>query len=110
MNLRHSSFNTIGTRWLLFIKYIDIAFTNIVDINLFSCAYLDTVMADVLQRIIAKQNVDVQLVLDISDHINYEKISLGSMMTHHIGNEYIYFEENTINFHTQLDDICLGLC
>ena len=57
LSLRYSSIRELDTRFLLMLEYVDIALSQIHNINLFKCIRLQTVIKDDTQKVFVKKHV-----------------------------------------------------
>ena len=62
LSLRHSSVSMLDTRFLLLLEHIDIALSQVQDINFIKCISLNTVVKDYQQKVFVKRNVNVFII------------------------------------------------
>ena len=65
-------------KYLLSLRYIDISFSAIKEIDLFDSEHLEMIVADKLQSIAAEDSVLIEYIFDTRKWTKPEQVSLGS--------------------------------
>ena len=64
LNLRHSSIDQLNAEYLILLEYVDIAFSNVKNVDLFDCFYLKNIVVDKSQKVTVNNNVIVEEIYD----------------------------------------------
>ena len=96
LNLRHSSIDQLNAEYLILLEYVDIAFSNVKNVDLFDCLYLKNIVVDKSQKVVIEHNVVIEEIYDTTDLFNKELVSLGINVESTLDDQKLSFAENII--------------
>ena len=101
LNLRHADFIALDLCFLLSLRYIDIAFARIREVNFCTVRTLKKVTADKSQKVLALGGVRLEWIFDVAKYLGNIQVSFGVPMDVEIYDDTANISENDAGANTE---------